>query len=504
MFKIELPEIFQNGMMFQREKPVKIWGKVSENRKLRICFCNQSLMVTASEEGFYCEFPKQDASTGQMLSIYIEGEENPEIELSDISIGDIFIAAGQSNMEFFLRYDAHWNDVKKWKKNKNIHMFNCRRIAYSGQVRNTPDSGIWFQEHDIPWETFSAAGYSFARTLQPVLNVPIGIIGCNWGGTPACAWMEDSCFETEPLKVFKEEYEEAISGFSDGELRELSMKAWEFEDSYMHQVAWRAMMYGMNEQDQKEWKKENADFPSVPLGPYHHYRPSGLYGEMLKKLAPFPVKGVLWYQGESDAGHAAIYHKTFSSLIQCWRRLWQDELPFLFVQLAPFGRWLDIEGTEYPKVRECQERVSKEVPNTGMISIMDLGMYEDIHPKQKMEVGERLALLARGKLYGEKLLCESPEFVKGERQGKCILLEFNNTGESLFLEGEKIKSLVINQEGSTKKIKSFEIGKRLILEIEELDESPVEIFFGMEGYCEVNLFNEARLPVKPFHAFWDK
>lgn len=498
MARIELPEVFQNGMMFQREKAIKIWGNCKEASGLLICFAQDKAAVKVSEGRFYCEIPAKKAAVEQTLSIYMEGEETPEITITNISIGDIFLAAGQSNMEYFLRYDAHWHELKKWNKNENIHMFNCKRIAYPGQKRDLPDSGSWFQEHDFQWETFSAPGYSFARAIQPVLNVPVGIIGCNWGGTPACAWMDASNFNQEPLRVFKEEYDSAAASMSEEELERKSMEGWEYEDSYSHNIAWRAMMYGMNERDQKEWMEKNMDSPVIPLGPYHHYRPAGLYEEMLKHLAPFSIKGVLWYQGESDADHGELYEKTFTALIRDWRELWQDELPFLFVQLAPFGKWLHIDGENYPVIRECQDLVSKKVKNTGMVSIMDLGMYEDIHPKQKIEVGERLALLARGKIYGEEILCESPEFVNAERNGNNLTLHFLYTGKSLMIKGNAIKSLTVKQGGNMLEIKEFVIDTKVTLTFELLSEEPVEISFAKAPYCEVNLFNEAGLPAKPF------
>ena len=498
MTQISLPEIFQNGMMFQREKPMKIWGEVKEAETIVIHFCNETVAARIKEGKFYCEIPPKEASLGQRLEIFVDGKKEPETVLLDICIGDIYIAAGQSNMEFFLRYDAHWNEVKEWERNDKIRMFNCKRIAYSGQNRDLPDCGSWFKEHDYPWESFSAPGYSFARAIQPVIDIPVGIIGCNWGGTPACAWMDSSCFDQDPLSVFVKEYEAALLSGDEETLRRKNMEAWEFEDSYSHQISWRAMMYGMNQQDQARWLRENAGSPEIPMGPYHQNRPSGLYENMVKKIAPFPVKGVLWYQGESDSGHGDIYDKTFRALIHCWRELWQDDLPFLFVQLAPFGSWLGIEGQNYPAVRESQDRVSKTVKGTGMVSIMDLGLYEDIHPKRKMEVGERLALLARGRIYGEDILCESPEFFKGEREGNSIRLYFSHTGETLHMNGTALKSLHAEQCGHERYVNDVKLDKGLQLFFDELTEDPISIRFAEEGYCEVNLFNEADLPVKPF------
>ncbi|MDF2887684.1 MAG: protein of unknown function acetylesterase [Lacrimispora sp.] len=500
MTRIKLPEIFQNGMIIQRNKTIKIWGEAEGAERLTISFCGDSALADVKEGKFYCEISAKEAAIGQKLKISSDEKKKPDIVLEDICIGDIYIAAGQSNMEYFLRYDAHWNEIKKWEQNDMIRMFNCKRIAYPGQKRDQPECGDWFKEHDSQWESFSAPGYSFARAIQTVIGVPVGIIGCNWGGTPACAWMGSHYLNEEPLSVFQREYEETLKSADEEEIRRCSRKAWEYEDSYLHQVAWRAMMYGMNEQDQERWLLETANAPILPMGPYHQNRPSGLYELMLKELVPFSVKGVLWYQGESDAGHGEIYDKTFSSLIRCWRDLWQDELPFLFVQLAPFGKWLGIEGQDYPVVRESQERVAKCVPGTGMISIMDLGMYEDIHPKQKKEVGERLALLARGLIYGEDILCESPEFISGEREANWIRLRFSHTGENLYTKGNSIKSLCVNQGGILREIKDFKLGRDLLLCIETLTEEPVEIRFAKEGYCEVNLFSEADLPVKPFTA----
>lgn len=500
MIRIKLPEIFQNGMIIQRNKTIKIWGEVEGTEKLTISFCGDRTLADSKDGKFYCVISAKEAAIGQKLKIFADEQKEPDLVLEDICIGDIYIAAGQSNMEYFLRYDAHWNEIKEWERNDMIRMFNCRRIAYPGQNRDLPECGSWFKEHDYQWESFSAPGYTFARAIQPEIGVPVGIVGCNWGGTPACAWMESSYLNEEPLSVFQKEYEEALKSADEEEIRRCSLEAWEYEDSYLHQVLWRAMMYGMNEQDQERWMLETADAPVLPMGPYHQYRPSGLYETMLKELAPFSVKGVLWYQGESDAGHGEIYDKTFSALIRCWRDLWQDELPFLFVQLAPFGKWLGIEGQNYPVVRQSQERVAKCVPGTGMISIMDLGMFEDIHPKRKKEVGERLALLARGLIYGENILCESPEFKSGEREGDCIRLSLSHTGGKLHTKGNSIKSLCASQGGVLREIKDFRLGQDLLLFFETLTEEPVEIKFAEEGYCEVNLFNEADLPLKPFTA----
>lgn len=177
-------------------------------------------------------------------------------------------------------------------------------------------------------------------------------------------------------------------------------------------------------------KQEEA--PENPMGPYNVGRPGGLYHQMLETIIPCGARGVLWYQGESDEGHADIYDRLFEAMIGCWRESFCQELPFLFVQLAPYGTWLGGTGEKYPELRRRQEMVSRRVPGAYMTSVMDLGMYEDIHPKHKKEVGERLALLARGKVYKEELLCEPPALLGAERKGKKITLHFAHAGVGLW------------------------------------------------------------------------
>ena len=208
--------------------------------------------------------------------------------------------------------------------------------------------------------------------------------------------------------------------YSTEEMDQLSLDGWKFEDSPAHDLEFRPLLYGRDYTWQEDYMKQHTKDPLIPLGPYHINRPGGLYHMMLEPLHSFPIKGVIWYQGESDAGHADIYDTLLETLITDWRQKWNDDFPFLFVQLAPFGIWLECTSENYSVVREKQQLVSDTVPNTGMVSIMDIGSYYDIHPKEKMEVGRRLALLARGKVYGEDILCESPRLINAEKTDTAL------------------------------------------------------------------------------------
>lgn len=506
MDQLTLAPIFQNHMMLQRDKPIHVWGQGPEDAWITVCLTGSRTMTQVRDHCWHCVLPPHPAAREVELTVLCDIPGFPVKKITDVSIGDIWLAGGQSNMEYFLRYDAHWEELKNTPVNPDIHMYNVPRLAFEGQQKDTADSGHWFREQDPAWETFSAPGYCFARAIQPILNIPVGIVGCNYGGTPACAWVpEDVLAGDESLNIFLREYEQEIAGKDPAQLRKETLQGYAYEDSPFHVEEWKSMMYGLSREEQLTWQKEHQGDPQIPMGPLHKWRPCGLYHQMIEDLAPFSLKGVLWYQGESDSGHASLYAKMFSSLISCWRHIWKDELPFLFVQLAPFGEWMDCDSTGYPEVRRCQELVSRTVPKAYMTSIMDLGMYWDIHPKHKKEVGERLALLARGKVYGEDLLCEPPEFVSARREENRLILTFSKTGTSLELRGNSVNGLDIDISPDSACPKEKPVLKScsvtpdtLVLEFDQLPDAPLTIKFAETGYVQVNLFNSAGLPAKPF------
>ena len=500
METVQLADIFQDSMVLQREKPIYLWGTGISGTALTIQLGTYKTACVVEKGHFLVGLPPMEAARNLTLSITVEQEAVPSIILKDISIGDVYLAAGQSNMEYFLRYEAHFDELRREEENPDIHMYQVPRIAYEGQTRILPDSGYWFKKSDNAWRTFSSIGYLFAKSIQEETGVPIGIIGCNWGGTPAAAWIEERYLQEEPLTVFRQEYENEIKGKTEEALREESLAGWELEDSYRHQLEWRAAMYGFTLEEQAEWAKEHEGEAVIPMGPYHQWRPFGLYYTMIRKIAPYALKGVLWYQGESDEGHADIYDETFRALTDCWRATWRDpELPFLTVQVAPFGEWMGCNGERFPIVRESQERAAQTIPNVYMASIMDLGMYEDIHPKEKSEVARRLALLAKQHIYGLPVCGEPPCLKEIIRIKDQLILSFEHAGEGLVLKGSKLNALYVRQEDHEAALSDIEIQKdKVILTCEPLTEQEVQVSFAWEAYCEVNLYNSLGLSVKPF------
>ncbi|MEX1307523.1 MAG: sialate O-acetylesterase, partial [Eubacteriales bacterium] len=447
--------------------------------------------------------PPMDTAISCQMIIASQSE---EIVLSNVAIGEVWIAAGQSNMDFPLKYDSDASDVAPYYENQNIRFYDCPKITYPGQEKTEDfsNSGIWRISEPQCTPDFSAVGFYFAKKLYEKYQVPIGIISCHMGGTSASTWMDEKYLaDDEDLKVYIDEYQNA--------LKTLDMDAYEkayqeVKDLYKN-PEFELVINGLFATTfYTKQHMEHAYIESVRkaladlVGPKYINRPAGLYQTMVKPIIGYTVRGTIWYQGETDDKKAALYGKLFSSVIRCWREAWQDDFPFIFVQLAPFDIWMRDTGVNYPQVREQQERVSKNVPNAHMISIMDQGMAYDIHPKQKKPVGERLALMAMGKVYGEDILCEPPEFENMLRDDSKIVIDFKNAGEGLVLKGDSISGLQVfveNQE--IKKFEAFILNNRLYIYCKKfIFAKVVEVRYLWKGYTKANVFNSAGLPAKPF------
>ena len=411
---LHLSDIFQSHMTLQMDKPIRIFGTADPCAAVNavLLYGHTADSPSASAQGnalqdgsFLLELPPQEAGTGFTLSVT---GGNESVTLEDIAIGDVWLAMGQSNMEYFLRYDADWDhtrmDILHNGPDRTIRMYNTPQIAYEGQTDPSAANGVWFFEGEEPWRSFSAPGYYFAKYLREAgISTPVGIVGCNWGGTPAQAWMSREYLGQPPLDRLWKNYTDSFSSIQMDELEKKSMEGWESERSYEHVMQFAAVLEGLSWKEQLNWMVQHAGDPEIPMGPWHHYRPCGVYGTMVRKIAPFSVKGILWYQGESNSGaDAPLYQATMEALVSCLRSTWKDDtLPFCFMQIAPFSRWLACTGEGYAVVRQQRDLASSSIPCCYMSNVMDLGEHDDIHPKFKKEVGRRLACLALRHAYGQ-------------------------------------------------------------------------------------------------------
>lgn len=514
-------EIFQSGMVLQRQKPVHIWGKANAGETVTVTLETQGqgkkkieAEAFADKEGDWrMELPAMEAA--ENVSLTILGKDSQEsICLSDVAFGEVWLAGGQSNMEFWMRYEKHKEQALADCRNPRVRFFDVPKVCYDGQREDFDYSrvGIWRKADRENLDYFSAVGYYFEKELEKDLDVPVGIIGCNWGGTTASVWMSEetvqragqpwiSEFEHKTRDLDMEQYwkEQRQNPMNDkGNLfdpfSEMILPKTLSQEEIMRFFAEAAeKAKEMGKEDAVEIYREMVQPQSFP---------GCLYEHMLKTVAPFSIRGFLWYQGESDddvPGLNVLYKDMLTGLIADWRALWQEELPFLFVQLPGYETWLmNTAQNHYPVIRQCQQEVADTVKGAYLCSISDVGEEFDIHPKDKKTVGIRLSLLARHYVYGEDLLCDAPRAESVKRDGNKIEIMFAHAGKGLVIEGEKLNAMQVEAEGKEIAFTAKTDGSRLILMLSRTVEEKLKVSFAKTSWYQVNLYNEAHIAAVPF------
>ena len=353
-------------------------------------------------------------------------------------------------MEFNLQssdeYKAMLEEVREFWEQKDCgipyHLIRHYFVPHISYVDDNTESArrasVWnlCTPETIPY--WSAVAFFFARRLAPELNVPIGIINCNWGGTSASAWLDNQTLMSDiDTAHYYERYEKATAGITmeqylaDLEAYKKEIQAWDEKKNACYakdpDIDWNQVLEICGP----------CPWPG-PMGPRSEFRPCGLYETMIQSCVPYTLKGFLWYQGESDEGYADSYPKLMRGVIEAWRREFKDEdLPFLFVQLPMFKNKNDPDYTSWADLREAQMKVFRSVKNTGMAVALDLGKFNDIHPSHKLECGERLALQALYHVYGKIIKPEDafgPMFRYAVPDGDGLKLYFDYVPEGFVID----------------------------------------------------------------------
>jgi len=456
----QLSYLFTNHMILQRDKRIAVFGTGKTGSKITVSLLdNNEDVVTSSakvpmtvtgvitDSKFLLYLPPLSAGGPYTLRV-TDGSET--LEYYDVLLGDLWFAGGQSNMEFNLQssdeYKAMLEEVREFWEQKDCgipyHLIRHYFVPHISYVDDNTESArrasVWnlCTPETIPY--WSAVAFFFARRLVPELNVPIGIINCNWGGTSASAWLDNQTLMSDlDTAHYYERYEKATAGITieqylaDLEAYKKEIQAWDEKKNACYakdpDIDWNQVLEICGP----------CPWPG-PMGPRSEFRPCGLYDTMIQSCVPYTLKGFLWYQGESDEGYADSYPKLMRGVIEAWRREFKDEdLPFLFVQLPMFKNKNDPDYTSWADLREAQMKVFRSVKNTGMAVALDLGKFNDIHPSHKLECGERLALQALYHVYGKITKPEEafgPMFRYAVPDGDGLKLYFDYVPEGFVID----------------------------------------------------------------------
>lgn len=480
--EIVVPALFANGMVLQRDLPIPVWGTAAPGQNVTVTLDKQWAIATADAAGKWM-LRLKPVPAGGPYDVTVSGRNT--ITYTDVVIGDVWIASGQSNMAKPVRMaiDAE-NEIAK-STDPSLRMFAVK--ASANDEPQTKLTGSWSRAEPNATAGFSAVGCFFARELRKELNIPIGVIHSSRTSSPARAWTPREALTADPLlKPIVDSWEKVVADAPAATAKyEADSKVWQ-------EGVNKAKAAGLPA------PKKPAPPPNLKLSG----RPSALYNGMIAPLVPYGIKGVIWYQGESDAGAAAQYKTLFPALISSWRKEWgQGDFPFHFVQLANYlpVQTHPSEGS-MAFVREAQAG-ALSLPNTGMAVTTDIGDAGDLHPKNKQDVGKRLALSALAQVYGRKIPYSGPVLGSMRIEGATVKLRFMHADGGLKPRaGEDLKGFAVagadrNFEWATAKI----VGDTLELSSPVVT-TPVAVRYNWASNPIGNLYNGAGLPAGPFRT----
>ena len=441
--QLELNSLFSDNMVLQRNSNVNIWGKTSPNQVVKVysSWNNITTKTKADNNGDW--LLKINTSSDQSAHQLVISTKNESKIINNVLLGEVWFGSGQSNMQ--MTFDGYVNepindsqDIIGKANNGKIRLLTVERKFSSKKLKDF--KGKWELSNPQSVRHFSAAAYSFASYINETLNVPVGIIVTSWGGTPAEAWAEKNHLD---------------KNFKSGVL------------------------------------KNNTN--------REHYNLGYLFNGMINPLIPYTIKGALWYQGENNRLRANNYSKLMQVMVESWRNEWgQGDFPFYFVQIAPF-RYDGPNKTSSALLRDSQLDAMHNIVNSGMVSTVDIGDLNSIHPPEKIKVGNRLAYWALNKTYGFKSITPSGPIVKSaKKNGSSVIISFDYAKNGFYNFNGPLKDFELSGDDNQFYKATAKISGRSIIVESDKVSNPSKVRYGWKNYFEASLFNLDGLPASSF------
>lgn len=467
---VTLPNIFGDHMVLQQKQKNKVWGHADVGEAVTVTIDQQRHQATAGADGTW-QVMLDPLPAGGPHMLTVQGKNT--VKFDDVLVGEVWICSGQSNMQWAVGGSNDPDLERLAAKHPRLRMINFPQVG--------SQEPIW--THDRQWmvcspetvNSFSAVGYFFGRQLLDTLDVPIGMINNAWGGSACEAWIRRDLLAADSrYKPLMDRWAEMESRFA-----ELSKQSNLSKDQTEQLNGLRGQMGG-------------------------NFRPGNIYNGVLKSHLGYGIRGAIWYQGESNAGRAYQYRDLFPLMIKSWRDEWgQGDFPFYWVQLADFLAEKPEPGdSAWAELREAQTMTMSKLPNTGEAVIIDIGEGKDIHPKNKVDVGRRLARWALAKDYGIKIPYHSPQYKSMQTQGNKIVLTFEHVdgGWRPFDVNEPRGFAIAGDD------KKFVWATAKILDDGKIEvtsdqvSQPVAVRYGWADNPVVNMYDGAGLPLTPFRT----
>lgn len=495
---LTLAPIFKDHLVLQREKPLHIWGSAEDGTTVTVSIGS----VTASAE-----------TTGGRWSVLLPGlpaggpytlsaeDGTSTITLTDVMLGEVWLCGGQSNMELALRDSTDAASALAACKEVQVRLYHVGKRGFF-------DDAFYAEEAASCWQLpcpdtcrhWTAVGYHFAVELSRKLGVTVGLVECNYGGTSASAWMSEQMLaSTAAGRLYLDDYAKGMTGLTDDEANAA------YAEYLDYQSAWQQRIDAYyQEHPDAEWEDALAAcgenrYPG-PWAPVNPLRPHGLYDTMLSRITPFTLRGVLYYQGESDDHRPEHYETLLTCMIREWREAFRDaSLPFLLVQLPMYGTKNTDGCDNWARIRLAQERVCRTVRNTGLAVIPDCGAWNEIHPKEKRPPAHRLFLQACRHVYGlQTENTAAPLLRTAVPENGGILCYFDEVDNGLELRGREGFE-VCGADGIWHPATAEANEDTVFVSSPEVA-CPVYARYAWYNYGPVTLYEQNGLPAAPFHS----
>ncbi len=469
--EISLPNIFSDHMVLQQKQENKVWGKADAGEQIVVGIAGRSVTTTAGDDGNWSVMLDPLPAGGPHL-LAITGSN--EISFEDVLVGEVWICSGQSNMQWTVRNTNDADLERAAADYPRIRMINFPQVG--------SQEPIWTHEN-VGWEVsspatvgkFSAVGYFFGRQLYQTLDVPIGMINNAWSGSSADAWVRRDLLEV------------------DADYRP-TLERWQGMERRFETLSSQAELT----------EEEEKQLANLKIEMNGRHRPANIYNGVLKSHLGYGIQGAIWYQGESNAGRAYQYRDLFPMMIQNWRDEWgEGDFPFYWVQLADFGKEKpEPSESGWAELREAQTMTMSRLPNTGEAVIIDIGEGKDIHPRNKVTVGQRLARWALAKQYGVDVAYQSPTYKSMEKKNGKVILSFDHIdgGWRPFDVPRPVGFAIAGEDRKFVWAEAkFIPGNRLEVSSSEVSD-PVAVRYAWGDNPKCNLFNGIGLPLTPFRT----
>lgn len=488
--EVSLAPLFTDHAVLQRDKPVPVWGWAAPGEKITVAFAGQTRGTVADATGRWRV--QLDALTMNAVGSDLLVSGSNQVVVRDVVVGEVWLCSGQSNMEWPVsRADRAAEEIAAAKYPLVRHVKVPRAVAPQPVEQGV--AGGWEAATPQTVGAFTAVGYFFAREIHTRLSgVPIGLIHSSWGGTPIESWLSPAALASDPrFAVVNERWRDALTAFPAASAAfESALADWKRGEAAARAQGATAL---------QAWAKKHP-VPRAPRGPGDPWTPSGLFNGMINPLAPYALRGFLWYQGENNTDRPLEYAPLFATLITTWRaHFGQGDVPFFWVNLANFRSPVDASGVGYALVREAQTR-ALALPHTGQAVTIDIGNPADIHPTNKQEVGRRLALLAQNRVYGLTKDDSGPVFQAALQQGAALRVTFTHVAGGLVAHGKPVQSLEVAGADRVYKPAQARIERDALIVSSPEVRAPVAVRYAWKNAPEANLFNGAGLPAVPFRS----